>query len=119
VVLVLGSLLLPWTLMLAIASVGTSWFPSSAVRSAWLIFDLLLSVGLLSLFWTWRKRLAQVLTFATGLDAAVTFAQIVSWNAPRAEGALAWLTILISLTAPLAATSFLLYAQRRETKTRP
>jgi lysylphosphatidylglycerol synthetase-like protein (DUF2156 family) len=114
VVLVLGALLLPWTLMLAMASVGSTWFPSSAVRSGWLVFDLLLAVALLSLFWTWRRGLVRVLTVAIGVDAALTTAQVVSWNAPRAEGVLGWLTIVISLIAPLAASSFLIYAQRRD-----
>jgi len=116
VVLVLGSLLVPWTLLLAAASIGKPWFPSAEIRTTWVVFDLGLGAALVSLFWRWRSWLVSVLAFVTAVDAVLTFLQVVIWDAPRAHGFLAWVTLFISIVAPIAATSFLVYARRLDSK---
>lgn len=113
VVLVLGSLLVPWTLLLA----TEPWFPSAEIQAAWVIFDLGLSAALVSLFWRWRPKLASLLAFVTAMDAVLTIVQVAYWNAPRAHGIWAWTTLFISVAAPIVATSFLLYARRLDAKT--
>ena len=116
VVLVLGSLLVPWTLLLAAASIGKPWFPSAEIRTTWIVFDLGLGAALVSLFWRWRPWLVSVLAFVTAVDAALTLLQVVYWDAPRAHGIPAWVMLFVSVVAPIAATSFLVYARRLDSK---
>lgn len=116
VVLVLGSLLVPWTLLLATGSGRAPWFPSAEIRIAWILFDGLLSVALISLFWRWRPWLVSVLACVAGIDAILTGVQIVYWNLPHAHGWFAWPTLFIAQAAPVVATAFLVYARRLDTK---
>lgn len=112
VVLVLGALLLPWTMLLTRPSPPGPWFPSPAVQAAWIGLDLVIAAALLVLWRRWRQRLAAALSWVTAADAALTIAQVLLWNVARARGPGAWATLGVSVAAPLAATGFLWYARR-------
>jgi hypothetical protein len=115
VVLVLGAMLLPWTLLLATASVGEPWFPSAEIRAAWIALDIVLSIALVSLFWCWRKWLVTTLSVATAIDALLTATQLGVWNVQRAHGFIEWVTMFVAFVAPFVATRFLWYARELDT----
>jgi len=111
VALVLGALLLPWVCLLAFP-VGTPWFPSPAIRAAWIAFDVALAMGLVALFRSWRPGLATVLALVTALDALLTFVQVVAWDLPRVDGMAAAFAVTLAVLAPSVATAFLWYSRR-------
>ncbi|UQA55810.1 DUF2156 domain-containing protein [Polyangium aurulentum] len=112
VVLVLGALLLPWTMLLTVPSPPGPWFPSPAVQAAWIALDLVIAAALLVLWRGWQERLAKALSWVTAADAALTIVQVLLWNAARASTPGAWATLGVSVAAPIAATGFLWYARR-------
>lgn len=107
----LGALLVPWTLAIALAPEGI-WFPSHAVQMAWVGFDLMLIVLLAVLVQRWRPWLANLLFLLTSLDAALTLVQFASWNATRTHGLGPWLLVLAGLLGPALASAFF-WATRR------
>ena len=111
---VLASLLVPWTVALAVAPTAT-WFPSRAVQAAWVAFDVLMVGGLFWLSARWRKGLATTLATLATADATLTLYQAVVYNAARAKGALHWLVIGAAALAPSAASIFLWRSRGRET----
>lgn len=110
-VVVLAALLVPWTVALTLSS--AAWFPAPWVRWAWVAFDCLLVAALFSLARRFRPRLAQVLAVAISLDAAVTFAEVALYNAPRVRDWTALPILAIACIAPTAAATFLWLALRR------
>jgi len=102
VVRLLAALLVPWTVVLA--SAGPRWFPAPWVQQSWIAFDVSLIVALFALAFRWRDWLATVLALAISADAAVTFAQVVAWDAGRVRGALGALMLVISVCGPLLAS---------------
>lgn len=78
----LERLLIPWTLLLAVAPTGT-WFPSPWIHAAWVGFDVLLY----ALLRTVRRRTwlfgATLAASAVTFDAVLTIWQALTWNAPR------------------------------------
>lgn len=109
---VLASLLVPWTVALALAPTER-WFPSRAVQKGWVGFDVLMAGGLYWLSARWRKDLATVLASLATADATLTFYEAVRWNAPRARTPLSWVTIGAAVLAPLGASVFLWRTRER------
>jgi phosphatidylglycerol lysyltransferase len=97
VVRLLAALLVPWTAALALAR--AEHFPAPWVQWAWVAFDVVLAVALFRLAARWSDRLSRVLTAVVGLDAAVTLAQVLTWNLPRARG---WADVAVSAVAVAA-----------------
>jgi len=110
-VLLLAALLVPWTVALALSS--STWFPEPWVRWAWVLFDGVLVVTLLSLARHFRIWLARALAVAISLDALVTLAEVVTYNLPRVQSPGALLVLTIACVAPTAAAAFLWLALRR------
>ena len=112
VVQLLALLLVPWTALLA-ATPAAHWFPSPAVKWAWVGFDVALAAGLIALTVRWRAGLARLLAVAIGADALVTAVEAVAWNVPRASGVGEGLAIAAAVFAPAFAFALLWRAVRR------
>ncbi len=85
---VVAALLVPWTIGLAL--IDGRHFPHPAARAAWIVFDLALVAALFWLAFRIKRRvqrvtLHRVLAVAVCLDAAVTVAEALLWNLPRAR----------------------------------
>ncbi len=117
-------LLVPWTLLLAIAPTSP-WFPSRAVQWAWVFFDIFLLL-LLRAFrrasirhGTAARRRARAtswwLAVAVSVDALFTMTQAIVWNAPRTAGVGEWLVIALACVGPWLAAPVLWGAWRRWT----
>lgn len=104
--------LLPWTLLLA-SLPSERWFPAPWVQWAWVGFDLALALALLA--WTRRCRpwLGRAVVIAVSLDACVTSAQALLFNARRIEGIGDAVGVLLAVSAPLVASFILANAERR------
>jgi phosphatidylglycerol lysyltransferase len=101
VVRVLAALLVPWTVLLALA--GARWFPRPWVQTGWVLFDVGLVLALVALTLRWRHWLGLAVATAVTADTALTSLQVALWNAGRARGA-DWLAVLLSLLGPALAT---------------
>ena len=97
VVRVLAALLIPWTILLACSSVR--WFPSAAIKWAWVGFDVALVAALFSLTLRWRQWLGTAVATAISFDAVLTALQVALWDASRVTE-LDWLVVAISLAGP-------------------
>lgn len=107
--------LVPWTIALAVAA-PARWFPSPLVRHAWIAFDVALAAALVSLLVRWRSALATALAIAVTLDAVVTAAQSLAWNAPRVATLSDAAVIFVSIGAPTLAAAVLWGACRRQAR---
>lgn len=117
-------LLLPWTLVLALAPT-TQWFPRAAVHAAWVLFDVLLIVALWTLLnrqmfapRTTRARrstarLATALAVSVSLDALLTAWQAWAFNVPRIITTLDGVIVLLACAGPLVAAPVLWGAAER------
>ncbi|MBY0490187.1 MAG: DUF2156 domain-containing protein [Gemmatimonadaceae bacterium] len=115
-------LLLPWTMLLALAPT-TPWFPSRAVQGAWVLFDgaLLLALRTVRQRSTAHgpderrvvSRLATGIAVAVTLDALLTLSEAVLHRAPREVGM--WGAVLtgIACAGPLLAAPMLWGAAQR------
>lgn len=108
---ILTVLLVPWTLLLALAP-AEPWFGSDAVKWAWVAFDVLLIAGLARALRkasaTWLTALALAVTF----DATVTTCEALLWNASRVRGVGDVVVLLVACAAPTFA-AFVLWGARR------
>ena len=100
VVRLLATLLVPWTLLLALAD--GRWFPWPWVQTGWVCFDVALVAVLFSLTLRWRHWLGVLVASAVSADAAVTALQVALYDGPRATAA-DWPVIAISLAGPTLA----------------
>lgn len=100
----LAALLVPWTLLLALAD--PRWFPSRAVQHGWVAFDVLVVALLVVLTRTWRPALARGLGLLISGDAILTAAQAVLWNLSRTSAPVELVVIAISVAAPTFAAWF-------------
>jgi phosphatidylglycerol lysyltransferase len=101
VVRLLTALLVPWTVLLALA--GGRWFPWPWVQTGWVAFDVLLVVALVALTLRWRHWLGVTVATAITADTLLTGLQVALYDAGRAHGA-DWLALLLSLVGPALAT---------------
>lgn len=98
--------LVPWTLVLAVAS-AEQWFPNRWVHLGWVAFDVALALGLFQLARKWSRPLVAALaTLVTG-DAFLTTLQALLFNLPRVRGVLSAVVVLVAVAAPTAAALFL------------
>jgi phosphatidylglycerol lysyltransferase len=111
VVRALAVLLVPWTLLLALAP-APRWFGSARIKWAWVLFDVLLAAGLFRFLQKRRAHLLTALAIAVTADAVLTPVQAVLWNLPRAQGALDYLAVAVSCLAPVVAAIVLWGARR-------
>jgi phosphatidylglycerol lysyltransferase len=103
VVQLLALLLVPWTALLATAE-AARWFPSAAVKWAWVAFDAVLVVGLFTLARRWRRGLDTALASLVTADAALTLLQAILWNLRRGPmTALALVVTVLAVAAPMLA----------------
>jgi phosphatidylglycerol lysyltransferase len=108
VVRVLGLLLLPWMLLLALAP--ARYFPAASLRWAWIAFDLLLAGALVSLAARWRRPLAVALALAVTADAVVTAGEVSLYNlavAGQTHRWWDWLGLGLAVAAPSLAAVIL------------
>lgn len=114
VVRLLTLALIPWTVALAAADSAT-WFPSPAVKWAWVAFDVLLFFGLAALWGgrLWRHWLAGLVLLAVGVDAGVTAVEALTWNIWRISGATQAAAVLVAVVAPFLALVVLWRARAR------
>jgi phosphatidylglycerol lysyltransferase len=109
----LAALLAPWTALLA-AAPTEPWFPSPAVKWAWVGFDLALALGLFRVLSGGSRRLTGALAVAVGLDALLTWTQAVLWNVERVRGPIDAAVVLAACIGP-ALGALALWAAYRAT----
>jgi phosphatidylglycerol lysyltransferase len=98
----LGVLLVPWTLLLALAP-ASAWFAGHvAVKWGWVAFDSVLILGFAFLLRRPSFRLAASLAAAVSVDAVLTPLESVLWNLPP-HGAADSVVIALACLAPLVA----------------
>jgi phosphatidylglycerol lysyltransferase len=111
VVRALAVLLLPWTLLLALAP-AEAWFGGVWLKWSWVVFDLAVAAGLFRFLYKRRTASLTALAVAVTLDALLTPLQAVLWNLPRARRPLDYVLITLACLAPLLA-SIVLWGARR------
>jgi phosphatidylglycerol lysyltransferase len=112
VVRILALLLVPWTLLLALAD-GSRWFPAPWVQWFWVVFDILICIGLFLLSLRWRPWLATLLFSLVVADTATTLLEAALFNIPRRQSPLDWLVMVIAVTGPFLASVVLFNSRRR------
>lgn len=111
VVRVLAVLLVPWTLLLALAP-AQPWFAFAWLKWCWVAFDALVAVGLFRFLHKRSTASLTPLAVLVTLDAVLTPLQAVLWNLPRAQSAFEYAMIAVACAAPLLATVVLWGARR-------
>lgn len=111
VVRALTLLLVPWTLLLALAP-GERWFPAAWIKWSWVVFDVLVLLGLSRFLHKRSTSLLSALAVAVTLDACVTLFEAIYWNLPRARGPLELSLIALACLAPALAAVVLWGARR-------
>ncbi|MDB4934988.1 MAG: hypothetical protein JWP87_1960 [Labilithrix sp.] len=109
---VLAVLLVPWTIVLALAPTAR-FFPSRYVQLAWVFFDAAVLLAMVALGWKWRRGLARVLALATLLDAVLTLGEVLLDAAFRARTLFDADVLVVACIGPILATSLLWGALRR------
>ena len=112
----LAILLVPWTLLIALAD--GRWFPSPIVKWAWVVFDIGICIALVSMRTRRRRILASLVTSLIAIDAFTTIAEALSFNVPRIRRWPEYLAILIAIAAPSFATVILWNVRQRMLRTR-
>jgi hypothetical protein len=79
----------------------TRWFPAAWVQSAWVGFDVVLCVLLVSLARRYRTWLATLALLLVSLDATLTLAEALTWNLPRIDGAGALVGVVVACCGPV------------------
>jgi phosphatidylglycerol lysyltransferase len=104
----LGYLLLPWTLILALAP-AAGWFPAPWVKWAWVSFDVCILVSLLGLklypkrtdsYHRRSRVLAGALAALVTADALVTTLQAIWFNLPRVSSVGEVVIVLVAVAGP-------------------
>jgi phosphatidylglycerol lysyltransferase len=104
-------LLLPWTLLLALAP--AAWFPHPAVQLLWVGFDLALVCGYLLLAARWRTWLGGAMAALLSLDAVLTAGQVTMHAWPAVTSAAARVVFLLAALGPAVAAAILWGGVRR------
>ena len=108
----LEALLIPWTLLMALAPTSP-WFPSGLVHVSWVLFDVALYILLRSVRgrdWLTGARIAAA---AVSLDAIMTLWQAIEWNAPRVSSWYEVVMVVIACAGPALTAPILWGAARR------
>jgi len=108
----LTALLVLWIPLLTLAD-AARWFPTPLVKWSWVAFDVCLVVALVALERRWRDHLARALLAAIWVDAALTLAQALLWNAPRVGPAMDAIVLVIACAGPALGALALAAAIRR------
>ncbi len=116
VVRILAALLVPWTMLVALAD-GPHYFPWWWIKWGWVLFDSALVVALFALAVRWRRFLGVLVAAAVTADSALTLVQVALYNFPRAQSALDALVIVIACLSPTFAALTLWGAVARATRT--
>lgn len=116
----LGYLLVPWTVLLALAPTA-DWFPAPWVKWAWVVFDVFILTSFLGLK-LYPKRAAQqrrrarvlagLLATLVTADALVTTIEAAWFNVPRASSVGEVAVVLAAVAAPTFAAILLWSAWR-------
>jgi phosphatidylglycerol lysyltransferase len=114
VVRMLAILLVPWTLLLATAD--GSWFPAAWVQTFWVVFDVLVGAGLITLSVRWREWLAATLFVLVTGDALATFVEAVVFLSERRPTALELVVAVVAVAGPTLASVVLFNARRRSAR---
>jgi phosphatidylglycerol lysyltransferase len=114
VVRALAVLLLPWTLLLAMAP-AERWFAHAWIKWSWVAFDLAVAAGLFRFLHKRRTSSLTPLAIAVTVDALLTPLQAALWNLPRARAPVDYLLIALGCLAPLLASIVLWGARRYRT----
>ncbi|HEY2410417.1 MAG TPA: DUF2156 domain-containing protein [Polyangiaceae bacterium] len=104
-------LLMPWTLLLALAP-AEHWFWRVEVKWAWVVFDVLVVAGLLRLLHKRETSLLTVLALAVTCDALLTPVEAALWNVHNARGLGEYALLLLACAAPALAALTLWGARR-------
>ncbi len=104
-------LLLPWTLLLALAPTE-HWFGTAWLKWGWVLFDLAVAAGLLRFLYKRSTSSLTLLVAAVTFDAVLTLLQAVLWNLPRARSVFDYVVIGLACLAPLVACVVLWGARR-------
>ena len=99
----LAILLVPWTLGLASFD-AEKWFPGLGVQAAWVVFDVALAIGMLTLARRWRASLALALAVVVSVDTIATFIEAMLFNVSRIKTPLDAFLVSIACLAPAAAS---------------
>ncbi len=102
VLIAMTLLLVPWTAVLALLQ-SPRWFPSVRTHVMWVVFDVLLLIGLAALVRRWRDWLGVALAAAVTLDATLSTWQAAWWYAPRATGVIDHLLMVLACAGPFLA----------------
>ncbi|HEX2876570.1 MAG TPA: DUF2156 domain-containing protein [Polyangiaceae bacterium] len=102
VVRALAILLVPWTLLLALAP-AESWFGSAWLKWSWVAFDVLVAAGLFRYLVKRSTASLTPLAVAVTFDAILTPVQALLWNLPRARSPFDYAIIALACVAPLLA----------------
>lgn len=115
VIRILTALLVPWTLLLALAA-PESWFPTPWVRYAWVAFDLGLLVALVTLGTRWRHWLGVTLASLITADALVTLVEVLLFNVRQLHLPWELLVLAVAVLGPSTAAVFLWAAVFRQAR---
>ncbi len=107
----LALLLVPWTLLLALAP-AERWFGSAWLKWSWVTFDIVVAAGLFRFLHKRATSSLTALAIAVTCDAVLTPIQALVWNLPRARHALDYVLIVVGCLAPLVASVALWGARR-------
>lgn len=104
VLALLAALLVPWVLVMA-AAPANPWFAGcTAVKWAWVAFDVLLLIGLTRLLHRPSPRLATILALAVSANALTASVGAALWNLPLVGGWLDGIIVALACIAPAFAT---------------
>jgi phosphatidylglycerol lysyltransferase len=111
----LAVVLVPWTVALVLAPTER-WFGLPWVKWAWVVFDLIVALGMFRLVTRPRseqRRLLDVLAIAVTMDAVVTLAEALAWNARHTRSLVDALVVFVACAAPAFAALVLWGARAR------
>jgi phosphatidylglycerol lysyltransferase len=115
VVRVLAVLLVPWTLLLALAP-ARHFFAYAWIKWSWIAFDVLVAIGLFRFLHKRATSSLTVLALAVTADALLTPVLALLWNLPRASGFVDYALIGLACAAPILAAIVLWGAHRVRVK---
>lgn len=108
-------LLVPWTILLALAP-ADAWFGGPWPKWAWVVFDVLLLVGLFRVVRRPTAALFETLAIAVTADALLTIIHAAAWHGRRHHDAFELFLIVVGCVAPALAAIVLWGATKRSAR---